>query len=269
MASGNRIMKPSTVHFSSVVEQIEFNIDQKKRLRRLVREKKPGYLVEASLVPNGGDAAGEEEWIYYHSALKMRMRRAERRLDKVNQQHARWRANRLRRGIDDPDDESHLGIVSRKGVNKPGETVRSPSARSQAKADDAPSSSSTGEGHYAAKHIDRASSMCRPWKSILSAVKRATSKFVRHRSVDEVVSQDHSAASPESTRGKRAGPATNGRRNPVVQCMNGSRSKVHPSFESIVCCTAHRTCRTSGENNKSMTAARIKSERQMAYVLIC
>eukprot|EP00928_Gymnodinium_smaydae_P002024 TRINITY_DN10710_c0_g2_i4.p1 TRINITY_DN10710_c0_g2~~TRINITY_DN10710_c0_g2_i4.p1 ORF type:complete len:316 (+),score=16.31 TRINITY_DN10710_c0_g2_i4:54-1001(+) len=115
-----------TVHFSSDnVDVIEIAAEQLKGSPKLECKQKGYIMGEPSPDPNGEDVTGNEVWMHYYSALTIRIRCAKHQSHRVNQKHARWRALVLLKKIDDPHDEAHLGLVSRKRTKNPRKKILS------------------------------------------------------------------------------------------------------------------------------------------------
>eukprot|EP00928_Gymnodinium_smaydae_P070166 TRINITY_DN5407_c1_g1_i1.p1 TRINITY_DN5407_c1_g1~~TRINITY_DN5407_c1_g1_i1.p1 ORF type:complete len:339 (+),score=22.02 TRINITY_DN5407_c1_g1_i1:65-1081(+) len=118
-------LKEKAVHFrSDLADVMELEVEFRSGSHGLECKNKKGYIMgEPCPDLNGEDMMGLQEWMHYYSALTVRMRCAEHEQDWVNRQEARWRARSLRKKLDDPDDEAHLGLARRERFNDPGEQV--------------------------------------------------------------------------------------------------------------------------------------------------
>eukprot|EP00928_Gymnodinium_smaydae_P070168 TRINITY_DN5407_c1_g1_i3.p1 TRINITY_DN5407_c1_g1~~TRINITY_DN5407_c1_g1_i3.p1 ORF type:complete len:296 (+),score=20.72 TRINITY_DN5407_c1_g1_i3:64-951(+) len=125
MVSERQERKNLVVHFSSdLVDVIEIGVEHGSGSHGLECKKTKGYIMgEPAPDTIEEDATGIQEWMHYYSALTIRMRCAEHKFDRVNQQEARWRARSLRKKLDDPDDEAHLGLVLRKRTTDPSKKI--------------------------------------------------------------------------------------------------------------------------------------------------
>eukprot|EP00928_Gymnodinium_smaydae_P002029 TRINITY_DN10712_c0_g1_i1.p1 TRINITY_DN10712_c0_g1~~TRINITY_DN10712_c0_g1_i1.p1 ORF type:complete len:231 (-),score=26.80 TRINITY_DN10712_c0_g1_i1:13-705(-) len=125
---GSQRRKQLTVHFGfDCVDVFEFSIDQMTGHQRLDRKGKSVYIFgEPSPELNAGDILEEQDWMYYYSALKQRMHEAKGQLDWMTLKQARSRASRLKKRLNDPDDESHLGMDLPKTVTEAVESADLP-----------------------------------------------------------------------------------------------------------------------------------------------
>eukprot|EP00928_Gymnodinium_smaydae_P090891 TRINITY_DN74601_c0_g1_i1.p1 TRINITY_DN74601_c0_g1~~TRINITY_DN74601_c0_g1_i1.p1 ORF type:complete len:261 (-),score=29.26 TRINITY_DN74601_c0_g1_i1:612-1319(-) len=234
MASQRHQDLPLTVHFGSdFVEVIEFSVEQKTEHQRLERKGKSGYIFgEPCPELNAGDIAGEEAWMYYHSALKQRMQEAERQAPWETQKQARWRASRLKKRLDDPHDESHFGFVSREPVPEPIESSR------------LPWNVAGGKGGSACKASFACHRLAILWSVPRSAM-RMPSLSRQSPSDEPLPADDASAVSertwcvprPERLRSKArcmSTPLTSAQRTRIFDLTKRRRSRVHVSFDSIV-----------------------------------
>eukprot|EP00928_Gymnodinium_smaydae_P022453 TRINITY_DN18853_c0_g1_i1.p1 TRINITY_DN18853_c0_g1~~TRINITY_DN18853_c0_g1_i1.p1 ORF type:complete len:218 (-),score=17.02 TRINITY_DN18853_c0_g1_i1:423-1076(-) len=208
---------------------------------------------EASPLQSAEDITGEDERMYYYSALKIRMRCAERGLDAVNQQHARWRAKKLRQKLDDADDESHLGIVLRKRFKNPSETPQMPREPFHGECGDGAKSSSErmrNSVDMCAGKDRKAPLAFHRWRSLLSATRTAsraqTLPSIRECSPEEIFPEDKSPAASDrmwhvrslgisctTTERQSRQPPT----SPVSRMFGWAkrnRARVHVSFDSVV-----------------------------------
>eukprot|EP00928_Gymnodinium_smaydae_P096145 TRINITY_DN8434_c0_g2_i2.p1 TRINITY_DN8434_c0_g2~~TRINITY_DN8434_c0_g2_i2.p1 ORF type:complete len:237 (-),score=19.57 TRINITY_DN8434_c0_g2_i2:671-1381(-) len=120
---------PLTVHFGcDLVEMIEFSSEEEKTgHQRLERNGKRRCIFgEPCPEPNADDITGDEEWLYYYSALKRRFHQAKHQQGWATLKEARWRASRLKKRLSDPHDESHFGILSHERVTDPVESTHLP-----------------------------------------------------------------------------------------------------------------------------------------------
>eukprot|EP00928_Gymnodinium_smaydae_P072131 TRINITY_DN5554_c0_g2_i1.p1 TRINITY_DN5554_c0_g2~~TRINITY_DN5554_c0_g2_i1.p1 ORF type:complete len:331 (+),score=22.31 TRINITY_DN5554_c0_g2_i1:63-1055(+) len=199
-----------SVHFATDIEEVlEIAAVKKKGRNQSECKEKHGCIMgEPCPDPTGGDTTGEEEFMRYYTALTIRMRCAEHQFDRVNQQQARWRARKLKKKLDDSDDESHLGLVLRKRISNPGEKL--PSAPTQGDCQNHLSSSpqqsstststSSGASSFPPQTAagsgtgfsDKASVPFRRWWSTWKAARRAipTTRLFRQSPAGEIHFQD-------------------------------------------------------------------------------
>eukprot|EP00928_Gymnodinium_smaydae_P076789 TRINITY_DN5987_c0_g1_i1.p1 TRINITY_DN5987_c0_g1~~TRINITY_DN5987_c0_g1_i1.p1 ORF type:complete len:247 (+),score=21.52 TRINITY_DN5987_c0_g1_i1:102-842(+) len=244
MASESGREQHLAVHFSSdMVEVIEFKVEQDIR-----------PVLECN-VPTVGDITTEQEWNRCYAALRIRMRCEERQMDRAHQKRAPWRASRLRKRLDDSDDESCLEVVLRRRILNRSERLQLPSPS-------VPCSSSTQTEEMAGREVSPKSNeslVGTRWKNIMTAARSAigTPTFLCPCPPDQVSFEDSSpnqvsfedsspTTSERSWRARFSGescidadstskPPGRAQRSRMFQWTRSKRSRVHASFDPIAC----------------------------------